>query len=282
VLNASDEIGIASGESHYLSARGRFGGPAGYRDRFAAAGDLRTDDGLRRVVDYLYALPGHGFWPRFASEVPRATLETDLAASDRTDRALFDLAVRHFAGGRPIAGEKTPDHVRHVPTLLAWFPGARIVHMLRDPRAVYLSGQAKEADWMARGEFVGTSTRIRRRLGPAGRGYRLASVAAGFRRVVRLHDEYTARFPDRYGLVRFEDLVTEPEETVSALCRRLCVAYDPRMLDQVVRNSSFVARGAEGFDREAVDRWRQRMTPLARRSFAALCGREMDRFGYLP
>jgi hypothetical protein len=282
VLNASDEIGIASGESHYLSSRGRFGGPTSYRDRFASAGDLRTEYGLRSVVDFLYSLQGRGFWARFASEVPRSTLEVQLAASDRTDRAIFDLAVRHFAGGRPVAGEKTPDHIRHVPTLLAWFPNARIVHMLRDPRAVYLSGLTKEADWIARGEFVGSSARIRRRLGSVGRAYRLANVAAGFRQVTRYHDEYTDRFGDRYGLVQFEHLVTDPEPTVRALCERLGVAYDTGMLDQVVRNSSFGERGAQGFDRDAADRWRGRMTSLARRSFAALSGREMKRFGYAP
>jgi hypothetical protein len=280
VLNASPDIGIASGESHYLSSSGRFGGPAGYRDRFVAAGDLSTDDGLRRVMDYLYSLDGKGFWARFAAETPRATLEGELSASDRTDRALFDLAIRHFSDGRPVAGEKTPDHIRHVPTLLAWFPRARIVHTLRDPRAVYLSAYAKEADWIARGEFVGRSSRVRRRLGPLGRAYQAFRVAADFRRVVRYHDEYTARFPDRYCMVRFEDLVTEPDTTVRYLTAQLGVGYDTRMLDQVVRNASFSPRGAKGFDQGAADRWRSQMSALTRRSFAIVCGREMDRFGY--
>ncbi len=273
VLNASDEIGIASGESHYLSSGGRFGGPSGYRDRFAAAGDLRTDDGLRRVLDYLYSLDGRGFWARFAAETPRATLERELSTSDRTDRALFEVAIRHFSDGRPIAGEKTPDHIRQVPTLLSWFPGSRIVHTLRDPRAIFLSAHAKEADWIARGEFVSRSGRVRRRLGPLGRAYQVFRVAADFKRVVRYHDEYTARYPNRYCLVRFEDLVTEPDATVRALSAQLGVPYDTRMLDQVVRNASFSPRGAHGFDPGAADRWRGQMRGLTRRSFAVLCGR---------
>jgi len=41
--------------------------------------------------------------------------------------------------GKPLAGEKTPDYVRHLPRLHTLFPWARTIHIIRDGRDVCLS-----------------------------------------------------------------------------------------------------------------------------------------------
>lgn len=277
ILNASPEIWVA-GESHFFSAPTRLGlvRRPGYAERFRRIGDIGTDRGLALVLDDIYALRGKSFWARLAAETDRESFERDLRATARTDRELLDLAMARFARGRPIRGEKTPHHVHHVPTLLEWFPGARIIQTFRDPRAVYTSLRRKE-----RPEKLTAMGRAGRRLGPLFDSYSIANLARSWRSMTRLHGAYARRFPDRYTLVRFEDLVTSPEATARRLSEFVGVPYADDMLEQVVHNSSFMGKGeGKGIDPTAVDRWREHMSPFARSIFARLCGDELEAFGY--
>ena len=123
---------------------------------------------------------------------------------------------------RAVIGEKTPAHFRHVDTLLDWFPDARVIHMIRDPRAVYVSEVKRRTAipdtlpyrWLAR-------------VPPAMRALILVQVARTWAEAVNHHRRNARRYPDRYRLVRFEDLVREPEQVVADLCRFLGVAFEP-------------------------------------------------------
>ena len=277
VLNRSPLVGLG-GESHFFGSRGRLGltGRTGYRERFARLGDLRTEEGLRRIVDAIFASSGKSYWARLARTADRAEFERLLRASDRTERALFDTAMAVVAAGKPIRGEKTPHHIEVVPTLLEWFPEARVVHTFRDPRAVYVSLRRKE-----RAEALSPLGRAARRLGPAFDAYSIVNVGLAWRRVAALHRAYAARYPGRYLLVRFEDLVTAPEPTIRRICEFVGIEFVPEMLDQTVFNSSYLPRdGASGFDRSAVRRWERHLGPLGRRAFRLLCGAELHAFGY--
>lgn len=113
--------------------------------------------------------------------------------------------------------------------------------------------------------------------------YSATSLILRWHHVIALHREYQARYTDRYMLLRFEDFITEPLPSVKRLFSHVGVEFSEKMLDQVVLNSSFVSRGeSKGFDPAVIDRWRDHMSSLTRRWFAALCGRELQAFGYVP
>lgn len=277
VLNTSPKVGIG-GESKFLPDRRLLGLATrpGFRERLARIGDLRTEAGLRRVVDFTYSQQEFRYWVRLASGLPRDEFEARIRDSDRSDRAFFDIAMEHFADGRPVRGDKSPQHIHSVPLLLEWFPNARVIHTFRDPRAVYVSVQRK-----------GQRTRPDGRRAVVGRApaiaspYLATSVIWHWRHVIALHREYSARYPDRYMLMRFEDLIADPGPAVRRLCEFIGVRFDQSMLDQVVLNSSFVARGAaKGFDTEVLDRWREHLSPLAARWFGVTCRQELAEFGY--
>ena len=276
ILNRNPDVGIG-GESRFFTVPRRMGLSrfVGFGERFASAGDLRTDDGLRRIVDAVFASSGRNYWAKLAATGDRARFETDLRASDRSLRALLDAAMALVAGGRRIRGEKTPAHLAVVPRLLEWFPDARIVHCMRDPRAVYVSDRRKYAD-----ATLPLASRLARATGPLFQLYAALDVALQFRRAARLDRRYAARFPGRYLRIRFEDLVRDPVATVRRLSEFLGIAFEPAMLEQPVANSSYVPRGEPlGIDPASADRWRAHLHPLLDRWLRLWCGRDMRALG---
>jgi len=279
ILNASREARLG-GESHFLSEPTHmgFGQRPGFRDRFRRVGNIATDAGLVRVVDYIFALRGKSFWSRMASNTDRDAFEAELRASERTDRDLLDVAMAQYAQGRRIRGEKTPHHIHHVPTLLDWYPGARIVHTFRDPRAVYVSLRRKE-----RPGKLSALGRVARRVGPLFERYAIANFIGRWRLMTQLHRSYAERYPGRYTLVRFEDLVTDPIGTTRNLAAFIGIEYTDAMLDQVVHNSSFVGKRSEsGIDVGTLDRWQRHLSSETRSRFARELEAGLFDFAYAP
>jgi hypothetical protein len=252
----------------------------GTRRQPLGPGGIPTGDWARRIVDHIYDHLGRhdrAFWYWLANNVEREHFLRCFMDSPRTDRALFELLLTLYAQGRPIRGEKTPAHLHHVPTLLAWFPGAKFVHMLRDPRAVFVSQRKKKAA----NPNVSGLLRLLRRTPASYDAYLSLGVGANWLRAVALHAHYQQAYPDRYYLLRFEDLVAQPAEELQRLCRFLDIDFDERMLQRGVVNSSFVPRGqVAGFDPAVATRWRQHLHPLTNRWFGLLCGSHLARFGY--
>ena len=84
-------------------------------------------------------------------------------------------------------------------------------------------------------------------------------------------------------LLRFEDLIADPRGSTERLCLHVGVEFTEGMMDQIVVNSSFVSRGAsKGFDAAVVERWREHMSPMTRRWFAALCGPDWEDLDTCP
>ncbi len=124
-----------------------------------------------------------------------------------TDVMAAMLAEAAASRGVPRAGEKTPDHAHHVGTLFGAFPDARVLWLLRDPVATVVSELALDRDWAS--DDPGVAAR---------------RWAAGVRALVPWqHDP-------RVRVVRFEDLVADPEAALRRACTHLELAWDPAML----------------------------------------------------
>jgi hypothetical protein len=283
VLERSDQLAVAM-ESHYL---GHLLPGQGARDQFRRLGDFADDTTMRRIVDFLYS--GNyqrrsrwreisPFWRWLVREVPRAETERRLLAAERTERGLFRAFLRLYAderGNKPIMGEKTPAHLRFAETLLEWFPAARIVHVVRDPRAIYVSDRRRRRErptrpfsWLMRVPL-------------ALEGFLLLQTALAWRAGMRRHRALAARHGESYLLVRFEDLVAQPEETVGRLFGFLGVPV-PEAATQVKVVSRGANAGQPGFDASAAERWRTELHPFARRTLALLVGHQLAALGYRP
>lgn len=279
ILDRAPEIGMG-GESQFFGDRRRLGlmRRAGYRARFEKIGDLKTDPGAARIVDFIFSIQENNFWGKIARGADCQEFLRAVLASDRSQRALLDLAMGWYAGAKPIRGEKTPAHIFAVPTLLEWYPRAKIIHTMRDPRAVYISNKRK---YEAR-NLPALSAALRRTRALF-EFYASLDVMLDWRRVIHLHEAYQQKYAGQYYLQRYEDVIAAPETSVRALCEFLEIPFTPDMLEQNVLNSSFTPKNnTAGFDKRAIDRWRNQLDPQLNRWFVWWCGTQLQEFGYQP
>lgn len=281
ILGKHSRIAIAD-ENHYL---GHVLPRQGVRDHLRQFGDLADDATVRRLVARIYSdefqrgsrlRENSQFWRWLARNVPRDELEERLLAGERSERGVFTAVLRSYSDRRHklIFGEKTPAHIRWADTLLEWYPTARIVHMVRDPRAVYRS-ELKRRN--ARAESFPYRWLVK--APPLMRAFVLVEVAWAWAAAVSHHRTLTRRYPASYRMVRFEDLVRAPDAEIARLCEFLGVSPEPAMLEQKV-----VSRGDRlgdtGFDAGAADRWRMSTSAGEARWLGWLLGRRIEEMGY--
>jgi hypothetical protein len=137
-------------------------------------------------------------------------LRRDFAAGPPTYARLFELVHLQFAAreGKPRYGVQTGLIERYADELFRAYPGARVVHMVRDPRDRY---EASLARW------------------PGGRG-RAGGAAARWSYSMGLAARHAQHHPDQYAIVRFEDLVCDPEATLRRVCAFVGEPFVPEML----------------------------------------------------
>ena len=282
LLETSDRVAIAR-ENHFM---GHILGRRGARHFFRRAGDLQEDASVLKIVDMIYSgeyerLAGwrrpSPYWYWLKDDVPRAEIERRLLAAERTERGMFQAFMRVYAdmAGRPVMGEKTPTHLNYVDTLLEWFPDARVIHMLRDPRAVYVSDRYRR---QSRDRFP---YNLMRRVPLLLESYLLVLYSISWRRALGKHSRLLKKHPGRYMLVRFEDVVKKPNETLPGVFSFLGVAMPQSVeSDLVVPQRHGMRSSGEGIDPQAADRWRERIKSPARRFLELTLRGPMRRYGY--
>lgn len=123
------------------------------------------------------------------------------------------------AAGKPLAGDKTPGYVRRIGQIHRRWPGARFVHIIRDPRDVCLSF----LDWDIAEQVLesyGTWA-----MDP------VVTVALYWRRSVAMGREGGAMLgPSHYCEVHYEDLVRNTERELRRICAFLGLRYTDAML----------------------------------------------------
>ena len=135
--------------------------------------------------------------------------------------------------------EKTPTNERFLGRLWADFPEAKVVHVVRAPEATMASRKRLEE------RSAGSWRHGRRVLGDLAESYRIAAARTA------------SESPNRYRVVRYEDLVDEPLATMGKVADFLEIESLPILLRPTVAgipsspNSSFalISQGAIASDR---------------------------------
>jgi hypothetical protein len=154
--------------------------------------------------------------------------------------------------------EKTPTNERFLGRLWAEFPSARVIHVIREPKAVLAS---QKAAWPTAWRPTAATAAVFRNLA---RSYRIAAGQA-------------CGPSDRYRLVRYEDVAAQPDCVMFDLAAFLGIEYSASLLEPSVaglpatRNRFF--RNDTG-NRERALGW------LERECLAIAVGRNPARLGY--
>jgi len=191
---------------------------------------------------------------------------------------LLALMLTYYAVSSYMAGgtgrpchwvEKTPTNEFRVGEMLACFPRARFVHIVRDPRAVVSARQSME-DKKAEAphHLLADLYAVRR------------SLSAGWGNMAKLGGE-------RYHLLKYEDLVQEPERVMTHLADFMGIEFTEALLvptecgRAAVANSAYdQGRSVGDIHRMSLERYKEQLSAEELALTAGLTGRQARLYGY--
>lgn len=158
--------------------------------------------------------------------------------------------------------------------IVTWFPDARFIHLVRDPRDNFAALAAGVDGYYSRlGEDHNRT---------------LASLLNRVRTGFRMARTNRAQFgADRYLILRFEDLAAAPDVSMQSVARFLEIDFKPSLLAPTMLGRP---AGGNAFDGVAsfevnarnVGRWRERISPEDAQVIEFHLAEDMAAFGYQP
>ncbi|GAA0814373.1 sulfotransferase family protein [Spirilliplanes yamanashiensis] len=172
--------------------------------RRAEFGNLEDAANRRRLGEWIVGHKGFGDFG-----LDRAGLVEEIVAAPGTLGSAIGTVLRAYSArfGKPRWGDKRPAYLRNLDIVLRLFPDAQVVNIVRDGRDCVAS--LKEMPWL---------------------GESFEAIVGSWARAVDEGDRWARRLDaSSYHQLRYEDLVTDPEPHLRALCAFLGEDYDPAM-----------------------------------------------------
>jgi hypothetical protein len=160
----------------------------------------------------------------------------------------------------------------HAAEIFGWFPDARFIQIVRDPRDNFAALAAGVDKHYAR---LGEDRKAT-----------LASLLQRAQLGLRFGRHNPKAFgDDRYLVVRFEDLVREPERVMARVSGFLGIDFDPLLTTPTqfgvaTRGNTYESTDMTGVDPRHLGRWRDRIEPDEARIIEFFMADQMAAFGY--
>jgi hypothetical protein len=280
IVARHDDVWIG-GETHYFDdLRVRMHGHE--RAPLSPVQQKTCEDYFLALADRPY---GRGGDPERAVKLTRDELRAAAARIGPGADAYFVAYSEVMAGkqGKPRWGEKTPRHVFRIDDILDVWSDAKVICMVRDPRAVVSSYRWWKRDanrQQARPvkDEAWTADDVR-----AARSYNVFVISMLWRAATRASLRARERHgPERVRIQRYEDLIRDSEPELRQLTEWLGLEYDQSLLDVAVSNSSFIVPGDRGISTEPLDRWSTNLPANEISVLQSCCGSLMRAVGYTP
>jgi hypothetical protein len=200
---------------------------------------------------------------KYAAELWRRWQDSDFAISRFLEVAVEAYGTLIGRSGRHYWVEKTPHTELYAPMIREWYPTARLIHCVRDPRANYSAIRV----W---NEREGRSTSVTRFVSQWKASYRAANR----------NDELLPQL-----VVRYEDLVMETPSIMADVCNFLEIDFDELLLHPTLEGrpfggNSMYQKSLSGVSRDSLERWRSILDREQIGKIEWLTRREMQSLGY--
>ncbi len=243
------------------------------KERWAVKAILKALDDILREWVGSDACPGYSFAK--LKESFRECLQT----GQKKTRDFFTAVI--YAAWKTLSQssedqkcwvEKTTSVEIYAATLFEWYPEAKFIHLLRDPRDNYA---AIKAGWEKEYcHYFDSKERLLQSVIDRGKlGMEFAE----------LNQKRYGR--DRYFIVRYEDLVTDPVTTLKKIAGFLNISYQVSLLTPSFcgipwDGNNFENKKFHSISRGSLGRWKKRITPHEAKVIEHNFRPVMERFGY--
>lgn len=170
--------------------------------------------------------------------------------------------------------EKTTSIEIYANTLFDWYPQAKFIHILRDPRDNY---GAIKAGWDQNYQH---QFDCKERL--------LQSVIDRARLGMEMAEVNQKRFGrEKYLVARYEDLVLSSEETLKKVCVFLGIDFQPSLLQPTFcgvpwKGNNYETKKFDSISTSSVNRWKERIEEYEAKVLEFHFQDLMKKYGYIP
>ena len=191
----------------------------------------------------------------------------DIADSKRTLSNIFDelfctYAEKHSPGSK-IWGDKTPMNTLYLDWIGTVFPRSKFIHIIRDGRDVassYLKMERYDTILEAANRWINS---------------------------IELAQSFGSKIKENYIEIRYEELVTKPEEVIKDTCDFLDIDYDSKMLDHTKQvkklgdtDKEHHSNLSKPISSDSVGKWRNNLSESDQESITKLLHKHLQRLGY--
>jgi hypothetical protein len=176
---------------------------------------------------------------------------------DFTDAVFLEALERRRPEARYIV-ERTPWHASHLPLIAAVYPDARVLHIVRDARAIARSLVAMQ--W-------GPTT--------------IEQAAEEWRTTVEdAHRGAESLAPGRYHEVLYEDLVANPRARTEQIFSWLDLELNDEMWARILEEAGAAFNVDPSSPGVRPDKWRDELSEADLQTIERVAGDQLDRLGY--
>jgi len=196
---------------------------------------------------------------------------TRWAAADGSPRALLESVMGAYAEALATRSavrwvEKSPEHELELARHAADWRDLRVVHVVRDPRAVLCS--------------------FRRKREIAGQRIYVDGLARRWREGLAAVLAQEERLPGSVAIVRYEDVVADLRATLGHVLAALDVPWHDAVLHPTVfgrpwAGNSMYRSAMHGISAASLDRWSEEIDPRERAVLEACLARELEALDYV-